>query len=379
MPIVPTTPNYLNVPQAIQQGNALAMDQAQMQALGQQMQQRNALAPMQQEQMSLQTDAAKHDYMIRNLNMASPENYGAIRQDLIGKGMPAKNLPESFDPDYLNAVLGRKAEKTESFGDMVSIPGATGYVGQRSSTGKYVNIKEGMQEAVQAEGTGSEIDLTPGQKKLDETFAKDYSEYVAAGGYADVDKQLNQLREVKRMLDVSSGLVKPEKGEKAYNLTGPMLGLLPESIQARTYPEAVAAKNAVEEVVQRNLRLVLGAQFTEKEGERLIARAYNPALDEKENAKRVGRLIGQIAQAAKAKQRASDYFEKNNGTLKGFKGKLWTPADFGMSPAQENWSSAQQPMQAQTGQPQDQQAIEWATQNPNDPRAQQILQMNGIQ
>jgi len=70
----------------------------------------------------------------------------------------------------------------------------------------------------------------------------------------------------------------------------------------------------------------LGPQFTEKEGERLIARAYNPRLSEKENVKRVRRLIDQIKSAAKAKGDAADYFEKN-GTLAGYKGTIYKGSD----------------------------------------------------
>ena len=89
----------------------------------------------------------------------------------------------------------------------------------------------------------------------------------------------------------------------------------------------MSIQQGVEEVVQRNLRLVLGAQFTEKEGERLISRAFDPSLSEKENKKRVDRLLNQIEKAANAKQKAAEYFEKH-GTLKGFKGTLMTMQDF---------------------------------------------------
>jgi hypothetical protein len=71
----------------------------------------------------------------------------------------------------------------------------------------------------------------------------------------------------------------------------------------------------------------LGAQFTEKEGERLISRAYNPVLSQPENKKRVDRLIKQIQSAAEAKLEASRYFMAK-GTLEGWKGKLWKMEDF---------------------------------------------------
>ena len=156
---------------------------------------------------------------------------------------------------------------------------------------------------------------TGGQKATDSKFADEYVAFKAAGGYADVEKSLMQLEEAKAEL---------EKG----GLTGPVRGNTPDLVRQFTNPKSLAVRDTVEEVVQRNLRLVLGAQFTEKEGDRLIARAYNEKMSDAENVKRVGRLIEQIKTAALAKQEAIDYFEKNGGTLTGFKGKLWTMADF---------------------------------------------------
>lgn len=156
--------------------------------------------------------------------------------------------------------------------------------------------------------------LTEGQKAVDTEFAKDYAAYMAGGGFADVRKQLNQLKGVTSKL------------KSGQNLTGPMVGRVPDLIGAWTNPDAISTRESVGEVVQRSLRQVLGAQFTEKEGERLIARAYNPALPEVENRKRVARLRIQLTQAAQAKESAARYFEKN-GTLRGWKGKLPSFAD----------------------------------------------------
>jgi hypothetical protein len=156
---------------------------------------------------------------------------------------------------------------------------------------------------------------TPGQKKVDENFAQEYVDFVASGGYADVQKNVGQLKEVINTLETKGGI------------TGPGVGYIPEFLQPLTSPDAVAAREAVEEVVQRNLRLVLGAQFTQKEGERLISRSFNPKLGPKENSKRITRLIGQIEAAAEAKADAARYFEEN-GTLAGWTGKVFTANDF---------------------------------------------------
>lgn len=155
---------------------------------------------------------------------------------------------------------------------------------------------------------------TPGRKKVDEKFAEEFVEFEAAGGYADVVKQLQQLREVSKQLETK-------------NLTGPIIGNTPDFVKQFTNPESIAAREQVQEVAQRNLRVVLGPQFTAKEGEALIERVYNPKLSEAENLKRVNRLTAQIEVAAKAKQEAADYFRKY-GTLTGWEGKKYTLSDF---------------------------------------------------
>jgi len=85
----------------------------------------------------------------------------------------------------------------------------------------------------------------------------------------------------------------------------------------------VDSKELVEEVVQRNLRVVLGAQFTEKEGERLIARAYNPSLDERVNASRLRRLV-QVVEGRAQQMQSLNEFVTRTGTSAGWDGNLPT-------------------------------------------------------
>jgi hypothetical protein len=156
---------------------------------------------------------------------------------------------------------------------------------------------------------------TPGRKKVDQEFATKYVKFKATGGFADIGKQLSALDQV---------VSKLESGEK---VSGPIIGLMPDAALYFTNPEAVNTREAIEEVVQRNLKVVLGGQFTEREGEKLVKRAYNPSLGEKENARRVRRLVEQISIAAKATESAGNYFEEH-GTLTGWKGKMPTLDDF---------------------------------------------------
>ena len=236
-------------------------------------------------------------------NTAPKTNY-AERERLVAKYGEASPQVQTFD-SYVRAPTVR---------DVGGVPTAIGAGGERplSSVAQEASGQAQIAGAVsQAQQTGRSggIKLTPGQEKVDENFAKTYNEWTASGGFADVEKNTSQLDNVVRRL---------ESGEK---LTGGFIGDQPRFMLARTNPDALDALEQVEEVVQRNLRLILGAQFTEKEGERLIARAYNPRLSPDRNAKRLRRLMRSLVDAAKAKQAAADYFNQN-GTLAGWKGSV---------------------------------------------------------
>lgn len=154
-----------------------------------------------------------------------------------------------------------------------------------------------------------------GQETYDKEAAKELVQWGIGGGFADANKSLTQLGDT--LKNLKAGKVD----------TGWYQRYIPEGLKEAANPELVALRQNVEEVTQRNLRLVLGAQFTEKEGERLIARAFNENLPTEVNVQRVERLMGQINAAAKAKQEAFNYFQKN-GTMAGFTGRQYTIADF---------------------------------------------------
>lgn len=146
---------------------------------------------------------------------------------------------------------------------------------------------------------------TPGWEAIDKAYAEDYLNWSMNS--ADMIGQVGQLKTVLTAL---------ESGE---NLTGAGIGLMPDWYNYLANPESMANKERVAEVVQRNLKLILGGQFSEREGKQLIDRAYNPALPEKENIARVKRLILQMEEGIKARQAMIQHFEAT-GTMQGYKG-----------------------------------------------------------
>lgn len=189
-----------------------------------------------------------------------------------------------------------------------------------------------------ASNTNIKIDGTPGEDARDRAAGTMVSEFIDSGGYADMEKNIKQLRAVSKTL--GSGA----------NVTGPVLGQMPDMVGSVFNPRAVDTRQQVEEVVQRNLRALLGAQFTAQEGENLIARAYNPKLDEATNKDRVDRLITGIEKAYAAKKAAAEYLNKNR-TMRGYMGpRIWSlsdieaaagldagPAKGGTKPTTSNW------------------------------------------
>lgn len=105
--------------------------------------------------------------------------------------------------------------------------------------------------------------------------------------------------------------------EKTDTATGPVIGLFPKWARDVVTPEGASLQDAAERIIQGGLRATLGGQFTKEEGDRFLARAYNPRLDEKQNAANLRTIAREIAAMQLDKKNALEYFQKN-GTLEGF-------------------------------------------------------------
>jgi hypothetical protein len=162
--------------------------------------------------------------------------------------------------------------------------------------------------------------MLPGAEKGAEAQAKDFgkiaNEWTIGNKAADANALIQNLEEVQQMLSTSP------------DITGGFIGGLPTGLRERVYPESIAAQERIEAVVQRGLKETLGAQFTEKEGEKLIKRAYNPSLSEEENLKRVNRLLATMKIAIQRKNDAVKYYYEHGNTLSGYDYKPITLKDF---------------------------------------------------
>lgn len=120
---------------------------------------------------------------------------------------------------------------------------------------------------------------TPGQKKLDEDFAKEYNDWTS-GYRSEAEKNLALLRKSAEVL------------KKSKLVSGRAYGFIPNAMQ----PEiAKIVMQDVQSAAQASLKAILGTQFTEKEGERIMRTSFDPQLSEEANLDKVMRTIKELS------------------------------------------------------------------------------------
>lgn len=221
-----------------------------------------------------------------------------------------------------------------------------------------------------AQGKNKAEGLTAGRKAVDTDFAKDYNEWTSAG-QAAVDKNLQRLQEAKNILE--------KRKNDSFGTSGRFTGNLPDILRSE---ESRKIRQDVQAAAQGALKATLGSQFTEKEGERIMKAAYDETLSPEANIEKINSALKELETAKQNKNTKSSFFEQR-GTLTGFQSK--TPdaekneyrSNGLLAPVSKAQGLIEPAVQSKKSlSPQDQEALSWASKNPNDPRAQKILQMH---
>ena len=165
--------------------------------------------------------------------------------------------------------------------------------------------------AAQTEGKQGGVNLTPIEKDIDTQFGATAAKYLT-GGKAQDTANIENLREKIKILNDGS-----------VNVSGGEFAVMPEVLMAQTHPEALAFVGDIRDIVFQSLRDKLGAQFTEREGDRLVAAAFDQRLPEQTNVKRLERLLKVIESTSASKQGMIDYYSQN-GTLQGYESAALT-------------------------------------------------------
>ena len=177
--------------------------------------------------------------------------------------------------------------------------------------------------AVTSAEQGTKSVVSPGQLAFDKSAGTSLSKFV-------IEELPQQLANIDKIDDVIAIMQNQE-------VTGPVEGGTPFALKLFTNPESIGVEDDIRSIIYQSLRATLGAQFTEKEGERLVAATFNKYLNEEVNIKRLQRLREETVRGLDTKSEMYDYLQEN-GTLKGWDGpELLTGGKY-----KENKSSLQQ-------------------------------------
>ena len=196
---------------------------------------------------------------------------------------------ETFTQGFLEVPDGKggtikQPVNISSTGKMTSIGG---------SGGTNININDGT---------------SAGYEKVNEKYAAEYIKWIETGAY---QVELENLKKLDESLDTL----------RNKNVTGAIIGLTPNPVLSVVNPEALNLQDNIRSIVFQGLRATLGAQFTEREGNRLVEAAFNPMLSEKMNIVRLERMRERIKTMIESKQAAVTYFQNNNGDMSGYTGQ----------------------------------------------------------
>lgn len=261
-------------------------------------------------------------------SMNDQDSYTRAREMGIKLGLPnSEKLPMQYDPNMVKQMQEKSFSAKERM--------------DQHWKQKELGFKERELALKEAASTRKEQNSgsSAGRKKVDQEFAKDYNEWTS--GKAEIARS-----EIDKLQSVVESL------ESKKVTTGGLTGMFPDRI---TSDKVLGARSDVQSTVMNSLRAIMGAAFTEKEGERVINNTWNEADTTENNTARLKRLISDLAAQANAKDEKSRYYERSGETLSGYKpgGALVNNRD-------------------------DANAVKWARDNPKDPRATKILKMHGL-
>ena len=234
------------------------------------------------------------------------------------KAAAAQVQQQGLDPKT-SAGMKAIADIIQQSGDTATAMKAMVVANQLEQNEVGLNLKKA--QTAQAYKKAEDDSLSPAQKAIDTKFGKDYAEYFAGGGVANLQKNIAELDRAISLIENS-----PEE-----DVSGKLVGLSSDAGTLKyTHPIAADVKDIIGSVSQSNLRQILGGQFAQKEGEQLMARQYDPAQSRDKNLERLRALRTQAVGSLDSKQAAAQYYEQN-GTLRGFEAtnvlKPKAPAD----------------------------------------------------
>ena len=160
-------------------------------------------------------------------------------------------------------------------------------------------------KASAGQGMADGVVLSKADLAFDEAAGKKLAKFY-------LEEYPQQLSNIDKIDDVIATM-------KSQEVTGAVEGGTPFALKLFTNPESIDVEDDIRSIIYQSLRATLGAQFTEKEGERLVAATFNKYLSEEVNIKRLERLREETVRGLDTKVAMYNHL-KENDTLKTWEG-----------------------------------------------------------
>lgn len=176
-------------------------------------------------------------------------------------------------------------------------------------------------DKIAAAKADSGLKPSPGQKTMDETFAKQEGENLAAGSATSAANNIKSLRGAAEKLRAS------KEGGFVDRIQGAAYSIAPKSISSAVAPDFAQIEAQVNDAVFTMLKEFLGSQFAAKETEIVMKNNFNPSLGNDRIADRVDQIADRMQSLANSKEEVKKYF-KEHKTLDGFVLSPVSPSGF---------------------------------------------------
>lgn len=193
--------------------------------------------------------------------------------------------------------------------------------GQSNTTADKQTTEQGtksMQGSGFQHGNGG-LDLTPFEKSMDVTSAKDFATWASSGGAEKLQKNIGYLQEAKQQLMAA-------KKQTGMGMSGALQGLISKSKMAQSMisPDVATIAQKVNNVAASSLKENFGGRPSTAEFNALQKLTFDPSLPEDANIATIDAGINALT-SIQNRQKAMMNYAVQNRTLRGFNPQLAPP------------------------------------------------------
>ncbi|NBW17636.1 MAG: hypothetical protein EBR82_57640 [Caulobacteraceae bacterium] len=156
-----------------------------------------------------------------------------------------------------------------------------------------------------------------GLKKLNETIAEDYKTYLDSGNGVRARNSLKNLEKIATDLQYDPQFIDELKRGKTLIMERniPYAGA---DWAKLGFPKIASAENKIMRMFMRDLRPILGAQFTAEEAKRVISSSFDALLSPADSLETIRQLIDEKRSEVENKEDMYRYYEGNGFNMSGY-------------------------------------------------------------